>query len=389
MFRRLRQWWRSPEKVTLDVQEAISYFSSQLSSELEEKRSERDTLWTQAVTDMHTLQQAFHDLQSFDEEMPSMFSDIAQNVAQRASYVNAINFSDEQAVRQCLATISTLKEKEILVLNKMQPGKTILKTFESLQNTFSQLDEIDSASLLADYQELHELFEQLKSCERQYYETDQQLAGLNIHTFEQKKAELQRQLDAIYASDMWHRKKQLDERISELQEKRTSLERKLTTSVSRIERCLKKLAYHGDKELQTFSSQLRQHQWEYLTAPSFVIDRATEELPALVNEKQLERWYAVVSVLKQIPDTYTHMQDIEEQQRELKRERDGLSIEHEARDIQNELAQQDKYIAQVDEQAEQLRTILKTLSNKRDGYRQQMEALMNKHLFDQYSLVFS
>lgn len=386
---------RERRELEISWENSTNVFEDEKETEIRgaRERAEKFTEETEEVLEnIEEGLEAFNEYE--DSEDIQLVEDVAQNFYRsRKRMVENFNPSEDieehlEDLEDFIEEFNDVSRKEGEVMKHVRKDAPQLS--DSLDELLEHKEKIQSfvdtdyqvlvqLEMIKDYQkEIEEIREELEEAEKD-------LEGKDTRSIKDDIEDMEEKIDELEESSRWKELKTLEREKEELIDEKERKRRQLKSSISEMDRGLKKLIYNIENEGLEFKGdktklkKLKDREIEKIDNPEDEVEEALERIKDedLISKRQLEKFRAGAEDLENFTG---YKEDIEELERELddiRSEMESMDVEEEREEIRES---KEKLEKDLKEKKEEIRTLEETRNKAED--RLQAKMLELEHFMD-------
>lgn len=311
----------SKEPLELEISEAAEQFRKQKNDELENADRRADSIRSDVIDEFEQLEENLEEMKGFrDPKDRQVVNDVVDNIiSERLEMIEELSFPEDPRKLQTelddfIQNFQSLKQKEATVLEEAYLQKEISRSIEGLEDQRQILDKFldKEYSIVISYQKLKQQLDRRDNLLEQLDELREQIHQLEVDNLKSEIEEIDNKLEELENSSKWGEYRFLQDEVEQKKSEKQDLMSDLKTSVSKMERGLKKLIYqvrNGDVSVNNIETleKLQDNETDYfLEKPEKTAEaarEAEESLPAdLLNSKQQLKFREAVDEVEELPE---------------------------------------------------------------------------------------
>lgn len=402
MLDRLRTLFQEPpEEKSLPITRAVDHFEDAAAEQITAAEEQEDVLRADIQEALSDVENALQALEEYDHDNTRV-ADVTTNVAaDRLRRINTFDVPDDP--QQLFTALDTLiddmravSRKEQAVLDHVDgPVKQVFRQVDDLEDHAEELEQFLDAeySVVQARQELETLVDRWHRLREERDELEQELADIDIDAVRNDLRNVAQQLDDLADDPEQQEKEALEQDISDLEDRRDSLQQTVGSAASAMERGLKKLLYatrNGDVSLSHEHVQVLEAIRDGRVAQEFTppaadveaaVDAALDAIDQIdLGDRQQQKFQDGADQLRDLEDIRSEMERIEEQIDEKQEALDALSIDDRRAELKQERKRLQRTLQDRRDKQQQLEERIDEKEQAIADVRHEIEELLNDHL---------
>ncbi|MFB6144299.1 MAG: hypothetical protein ABEJ98_03225 [Candidatus Nanohaloarchaea archaeon] len=347
------------EEIKIQRDSAVKLLRERKSSEIYQAREEKEELEERTEKLMHEIDEALEQVKEYEDEKDlKVVEDVAENFySSRKKMLEDFEqpggFSEHvEAVEDFISEFNDVsrKEGEVMKRVKRRAGK-IPEAMNRLEEHAEELREFheNRYTLLEAEDRLENLLQEISELKQELDKSDGKTE--EIEQKKQEKEAKEKEIEKLKQTDRWNEMGELEQQIGMKQEKIDETRKKLSRSVSRMERGLKKLLYRIENSETGFEARkedlekLKQHEFRATEELEKSVSKAAEKLSEedILDEKEGQKFRKAVedtdfkNLTRKLDRLREELEDKKQQLEEKKVQEEMEDLEKEKKSIETEL----------------------------------------------------
>jgi DNA repair exonuclease SbcCD ATPase subunit len=286
------------------------------------------------------------DRQVINDVVDNIISDRIEMIEQLSLPENPEKLYDE--LDEFIEDFQSLTQKEGAVLEEAYLQKQISRTIGGLENQRERLESFleSEYSTVTNYKELKELLNRRENLLEEIDELQEKIGELEVEKLESEISDIEEQLSELENSSEWNEYEELQDKVKWKKSERKQLISDLKTSLSKMERGLKKLIYqarNGDtsvgsiRVLEKLQNKNTDRLLENPEKTAEALKEAEESLPEdLLNDRQQKKFLKAIEEVEDIPEISEQIDSLESEVEELEKQIENHSVINEKSKLESE-----------------------------------------------------
>lgn len=373
----------------LDIswQNSVQIFKDEKETEIKDARQRTQKMTEETRNIIEKVEQGMEAFDNYDDsEDIQLVEDVAQNFY-RSRKRMIENFNPSEDIEEHLEDLEDFIEEFNDVSRKEgEVMKHVRKDAPQLSDSLDEL--LDHKENLqnfidTDYQILVQLEmikdykEEIEEIRKELEKAEENLKDKDTRSIKEDIKEMEGKIDEMEESSRWKELKTLEREEEELIEQKERKHKKLKSSISEMDRGLKKLIYNIENEGLEFEGnkerlkKLKDKEIEKITDPQQEVQEALEKIKKkkLVNDRQLEKFKSGTRELENFSDYREEIKELEKELEDIRTEIDSMDIEDEREKIRDKKEQLEKDLKEKKDE-------VRDLEEKRNKSEDRLQAKM-------------
>ncbi|MFB6114657.1 MAG: hypothetical protein ABEK04_00045 [Candidatus Nanohalobium sp.] len=393
-------------KITAEDQEiqtswrnADEAFREEKSGELKEAREEAENFKERTGEIVERIEEGLEAFNDYDDINDiQIVEDVAQNFYRsRKRLIENFDPSEDieehlEDLEEFLAEFNDVSRKEGEVMKHIRKDAPQLS--DSLDELMSHKEDIQDFidtryQVVVQLEMVEEHMGELEGLEEDLEEAEEELEGKDTRSIREDIEDLEEKLDSLEETDRWKKLKTLEREEKELEQKKKNKRKEIKSSISEMDRGLKKLIYAIENEGLTFEGdkekleKLKDREFDELDEISEELEEALDKIEdeGLVGDRQLEKFRTGVEDLQGFKDLKASIEELEKELADVRESIEEKDVEEEKEELEQSKKQLEKDLSEKKDRIRDLEEKRNRAEEKKQSKLVELEHFMNSLLY--------
>jgi hypothetical protein len=345
----------SKEPLELEISEAAEKFREGKKRELDAANQKAERIRSDIIDEFEKTEEGLKELKDFEDSKDrQVINDVVDNIiSDRIEMIEQLSLPENpeklyDELDEFIEDFQSLTQKEGAVLEEAYLQKQISRTIGGLENQRERLESFleSEYSTVTNYKELKELLNRRENLLEEIDELQEKIGELEVEKLESEISDIEEQLSELENSSEWNEYEEVQDKVKRKNSERKQLISDLKTSLSKMERGLKKLIYqarNGDtsvgsiRVLEKLQNKNTDRLLENPEKTAEALKEAEESLPEdLLNDRQQKKFLKAIEEVEDIPEISEQIDSLESEVEELEKQIENHSVINEKSKLESE-----------------------------------------------------
>lgn len=363
----------SKEPLETEISKAAEKFKQKKETEMDAAEQKAEAIRSDVIQEFEDLEESLKELKEFEDEKDrQVINDVVDNIiTDRIEMIEEFSFPDDpeglySELNDFITDFQSLTQKEAAVLEEAYLQKKVSRTIGGLEDQRERLSGFleSEYNSVTNYEELTELLNKRDSLLDEIKELEEEIEQLEVEELTAEVDDIEQKLSDLENSSKWNDYEYLQGEVKQKKSERKQLISDIKTSLSKMERGLKKLIYqskNGDASVGKVNvlEKLRDKDTDYLLEDPEktveALEEARESLPDdLLNDKQKKKFLKSIEEVEDLPQKSKRIESLESEAEELEQQIEGHSVIEEKDELESERRSTQKKLREERDQRDAL-----------------------------------
>lgn len=385
----------SKEPLEAEISEATDRFKKEKEGELDAAEQKAEAIRSDIIREFESLEEGLEELKEFEDEKDrQVINDVVDNII-TDRIENIQDFSPPEDPEELYSELDdfitdfqSLTQKEAAVLEEAYLQKKVSKTIGGLEDQRDRLDDFIEAdySTVTKYNELNELLDRRNSLMDKTSEIEGSIEQLDVDELTAELNDIEQKLSDLKDSSKWNDYEYLKGEVKQKKSERKKLISDIKTSLSKMERGLKKLIYqskNGDIYVDKVSllENLKDKETDHiLSNPDKTVEaleEARESLPNdLLNDRQQKKFLESIEEVEDLPQKSDRIKSLKSEAEELEKQIEDHSVIEEKDELESKRRSVQKQLREERDQRDNLKKKVEETKSEVEEIEEQIQEVM-------------